>query len=568
MKKIAYISALLLLAITANAQEKNDSLVREVNVVRTYIPEIQDAGKINTLPDIEKPEVIPAKNLKYSTWSAPLATSFDLQTLPSATLRKMRAPKEFREGYAKIGAGNYLSFLGDIYVPILKAPDYRLDFATKHLSNFGKVRLDNGQRKKAQDLRNSGQLAFSKSFFKMDLFSEVNFYRHDFNYYGQDLTDLAPALRDSVAPMGKEAHTFFDVSVGVASRDLSADFQYTAAIKYELAHTKTGLNEHHIQTIGNLSYALSEPHLIGVNLSLDNMIYNSPDTLGTLFQNVGDRFTNYTVFGINPYYKLQKDIWDIKLGLKANFASRGKAVSVSPDIAGQVALVPEIFYLYAGLGGDYEVNTLNKTLKENQYVRPDVLRENTRTPLNAYGGLKFKVFNYLIFNGFAGYKFIDNQYFYVNHRSETDSAYYDNTFDIVVDEANLFYAGASLTYNYKQKVSALLKGTYNNWKTTDQTYAWHKPDWELNFDLSYKINDDIRVSANAFALGKRYALGYDNKAVKLKPLFDLSLSGTYEYSSWVSFFLNLNNLLYQNNQIWYGYNLHKFNFMAGATFSF
>jgi len=566
MKKLIVILFAAASLFAANAQEKNDSLVREVNIVRTYIPEIQDAGKINTLPNIEKPEVISPKNLKYSTWSSPLSTSFDLQTLPSATLKKMRAPHDFREGYAKIGAGNHLSFLGDIYVPLLKAPDYRLDFATKHLSTFGKMwRLNNDKKEKvkAQDLHNSGQLIFNKNFYKMDLFSEINYYRHDFNYYGLSLEEFI----DKDLPMGKEAHTFFDVSAGIASRKLSADFTYLAKIKYEMAQTKTGLTENHILTNADFAYKLLSGDMLGLNISLDNLIYNSPKATEKLFNDVGNQFDNYTVLGLNPYYKLQKEIWYVKLGLKSFFASKGKAANVAPDITGQVALVPEILYLYAGLTGDYKICTMQNLLKENQYLRPDIKTENTYTPLNAYGGLKVKLFNYLIFNGFAGYQYINNQYFYINHRI-TDFALYDNTFDIVIDEARLFNAGASFTYNYKQKISALLKGTYNRWTTTELPFAWHKPDWELDFNFTYKINDDIRLSANAFALGKRKVLGYENDVTELKPLVDLNLSGVYEYTSWVSFFLNLNNLLNQSNQIWYGYNLHRFNFMAGAMFSF
>ncbi len=145
---------------------------------------------------------------------------------------------------------------------------------------------------------------------------------------------------------------------------------------------------------------------------------------------------------------------------------------------------------------------------------------------------------------------------------------YDNSFDVVLDETKLFNLGASISYHKNKKIDLLFKGVYNSWKTSDEEYAWHKPDWQLDLDVVYKINNDIKVSANAFVLGTRYAKGYEGTAVKLDPVFDLSLSGVYEYTSFVSFYLNLNNIFAQNYQTWYGYNSQQFNAMVGAIFSF
>ncbi len=573
MKKVIYIISLAFLTATATAQEKRDSVfTQDVNIVREYVPTIKDAGKINTLPAIEKPEPIEKNNVKYSTWASPLSADFDLQTLPSATLKKMRPNTLYREGYARIGAGNYTSFLGDLYLPLLKGKDYRLDFSANHLSTFGKVKLEDDSKVKAKNMDNMAQLAFNKNFFKVDLFSDIKFERRDFNYYGLDSISstsyIAPGITGSDITLDKDAHNMLDFRIGILSRPKPTGLNYGITMKYELTNTASKLNENHLATKAFISTNWDIDQL-GLGLSLDNFFYNKPDSTIALFSNVTTELDNYSVLGLTPYYTFKRETWDLKLGLKAFFSiNKGQAVSVTPDIMGNIALVRDIFYLYGGITGDLKMNSMRAMFNENQYLRPDVHVDETYTPLDAYAGLKVKLFDYMVFNGFAGYKYIDNQYFFVNHITNPANGLYDNTFDVVTDEARLFNAGASITYNWNKTLGVLLKGVYNKWNLTDEEFAWHKPDWQIDLDVNYKINGDIKVSANALMLGKRHAKGYMGEAVDLKPVFDISLSGVYEYASWLSFFLNLNNIFAQNYQIWYGYNSQRFNAMAGAAFSF
>jgi hypothetical protein len=575
MKKALYITTIsVFFAVVAKAQtEKKDTLfTRDVNIVRAYTPVIKDAGKINSQPAVEESEMKKSE-VNYATWSSPLTTDFDLQTLPSATLKKMTEQKELREGYATIGAGNYTSFLGNLYVPILRKEDYRLDFSLQHLSTFGKVKLDDKSNVKAENMTNSAQLSFNKNFIKVDLFSEFNFNRNDFNYYGLDSLKAnnlytlpsGKTVKGSDLILDKDAHTFVDFKLGIVSRPKIGGIDYAISTKYALTSTSSDLNESHITTEGYVKTG-SKVDEFGLNMGLDNLFYNKPDTTAALFKNVTDELDSYAVFRLAPYYQLKDENWDVKFGFKTFYSfNKGKPACASPDITGKIALIPELFYLYGGLTGDLKINSMQSIFMENQYFRPDGHVSDTYTPIDAYAGLKVKIFDGLVFNGFIGYKYINNQYFFVNHTIA--SATYDNTFNVVYDEVGLFNTGGSLTYNWDKKLNILLKGTYDKYSLDKLTYAWQTPEWKINLDASYKINEDVTVSLNALALGKRYAFN-DNNAISLDPVFDLSLNGVYEYNSWVSIFLKLNNLLAQNYQTWYGYNTHLFNAMAGVTISF
>lgn len=567
---------------TISTSAKDTLFTKNVNIIRAYTPTIKDAGKINTLPEIEKPQPIKS-DIKYSQWTSPLTTDFDLQTLPSATLKRMRQQKELREGYAKLGVGNYSSFLGDFYVPLMKRTDYSLDFSMKHLSTFGKVKINDSTKVKAENMINSAQLSFTKSFYNIDLFSEINFSRNDFNYYGSDSVYVSPPIdlmpgEVSLEPKDlkpeDEAHNFFNINVGISSKPKIGGMKYAASLKYDLTNTASGLSENLFTTKGYLKSNLEKDEY-GVDISLEHLSYKIPDSTILYFHDANDAFTSYSIFGLSPYYLLQKTDLNVRLGFKAFFSfNKGRAAYACPDVMANLTLVRDLFYLYGGVTGDLKTSSMQSLFKENRYVRPDIHLDELYTPLDAYAGIKFKLFEDLILNGFLGYKYIDNQYFFVN-RQIADSVLlgYNNTFDVVYDKVGLFNTGASLTYNRDKKISALLKVTYNKWDMKDQAYAWHKPKWETDFDLNYKINDDIKISLNAFVLGKRYAPIYNQqtatqRAVVIDPIFDCSLEGVYEYNSWLYFFLKLNNIFAQDYQTWYGYNAQRFNAMAGVMLSF
>lgn len=571
MKKILYSIAIAISATSVYGQTDQDTTFsRNVNIIREYLPTINDAGKINTLPRIEEIENRKT-DINYSTWASPLNSTFNLQTLPAATLKKIKQNRALREGYARIGGGNYLSFLGDIYLPVLRGESYQLDFYAKHLSAFGEVKQTDSTKTQAKNMMNSAQLAFTKNFYSINLLSELNYHRNDFNYYGKDtLNQYAESVftLDDLKPE-KDAIQFFDFKLGIVSKPKLGGMNYAISSKYALTNTNSGLNESQITTKGYLKSNM-EQNEYGINIALDNLLYAKSDSTPLLFNDINRKLENYSVLELSPYYTIEEKTWNLRIGLKSYFSfNKGQAAYAAPDLVGNLTIIRDLFYLYGALGGDVKINSMQNILKENRYMRPDILIEDTYTPLDANAGIKIKFFDQLVLNGFIGYKYINNQYFFVNRNMlNTGWTGYNNTFDVVYDEVGVFNTGASINYNLNKKIDFLLKGIYNSWNMDELQYAFHKPEWQIDFDAAYKINEDIQISFNSHVLGKRYALGIEGNSVELKPIFDCSISGMYEYNSWISAFVKINNLLAQNYEIWNGYNSHGFNALAGVMFSF
>ena len=83
MKKMYVFVALLSTCSIASAQEnKEESLKREVTIEKEFTPIVNDASKINTLPEIDNP-VVTKPSIRYSDWAVPMTTGPILQILPS-----------------------------------------------------------------------------------------------------------------------------------------------------------------------------------------------------------------------------------------------------------------------------------------------------------------------------------------------------------------------------------------------------------------------------------------------------------------------------------------------------
>ncbi len=556
----------------------NDTVfTRDIDIIREYTPTIKDAGKINTLPKIDTDGQIKKTEVNYASWTSPLESSqFDLSLLPSATLKRIRQQRLLREGYARIGAGNYTSFVRDLYTPIIRRNDMIFDVLLNHQSSFGKVRLENDEKVRAKNMINSYAFGFDKNFIPLMLTINASYARNDFNYYGLDslkndriyTLDGNEILGQDLRPRhNRDAHNFFTFDAGIISNKRISPIDYAVNLGYDLTKTYTGLAENMFDIEGKINCEQKKYDVGGI-LKFESVFYNSPDSNNCFFRNITDEFDNYSILRIAPYYRIKGETWHIKLGFKSAFTfNRKPSVAFSPDINAKVAIVRDVFYFYADVTGDLKNNTMKSIFNENKYFRPDNHTENTYCPIDATVGFKTKIYSDLIFNISGGYKMLQDAHFFVNN-TDTLNHYYDNTFSYVTDNVNLFTAGAAFTYNWQKRVEVMLEGNYYHWVLDKQPEAWNCPKWKVTLDATYRITDDIKVTLDAFMYGARYARGFENSAVKMKPVFDINVEGVYELNSWLAFFAKFNNVIAQNYQIWYGYNSQRFNFMAGMVFSF
>lgn len=581
-----FISAFLFFTVWSNAQ----TVDQNVTVEREYKPVIQDAGKISSVPEVMDPnaEKIAAK---YTEFNLPLPVSQNIHTLSAAELGHQQR-KNPNDAFIRMGIGNYFNNAVDFALPVIKKTDLRLDLKLNHMATF------------SQETHSStnASLVLDKYFKKANLYSGIGLGHEYFNYYGNEynktgaITDLSTLalsegnneyLEQNLVRINRTAKDFklseitksendvfwrFNTHLGIRSLPYTTGVRYVGEIEYKLFDSRNGLTENMIQTRAAFN-AQNGKNRLGLDLTMQNMMYKSD--IATNIINVWDA---YTVFSMNPYYSIEREKWNVRLGVKSSFSFvHGRPFNPSPDVSAEWKAVPKWLDFYAGIGGGYNVNTLDEMFSENRFLHSDLRVKDTYTPVSAYFGIKVKPVYNLLLDAYVNYRYIDNQYFFINKdysaiagtvlANSNDSIIYSNRFNVIYSAASLVKVGIRANYNIRNLLNIQLKGAYNGWTVYDTDMAWNKPKFEADLTADWRLNRNLTFTGNIFFESERYAkLG--DLIMTMNPKFDVNVGASYSYLNWLTVFAKVNNILNNRYENFYGYKVQGLNILAGAAISF
>jgi hypothetical protein len=565
MKKSAY---LILTAFVAGCQiisaqsHKNDTIARRSVVIeRDYTPSIKNVEKLEINPIITEPE-IKKSEVSYSEQVPRLKPDYEVNKWPAAAIHLQQ--NSYKKGYAVLGFGLYGTALGDLYYPIVDDASQRLTFDTHVHGLFGDT-----QR---QWITNFG-LNYLKRLDVFDLNIGAYFKRNGFNYYGVN----SSYFNTFTANYKDSTNNFinFGLKAGIKSKGDAEAVAYKANVEYNNFTPGTGLGEQKIHITGNVDLPIGK-YRLGLNIDDYNLFYSK--------YNGQQLYPNHSIVGVNPYFDLKGEQWNVRLGLKDYFSINGKDKSthLMPDVTAQVDLTKTV-NLYAGVTGEYDVNSMQKITDENPYIDPTIRVDDSYAPFKVFGGLKFSPTSSLLVDGSVAYTSYDKQYFFTNQYEPVyifdlilaNSNYIYNyagimkpTFTTLYDKAKVVTAKLNIGYNWKDKIFAHLNARYNSWDTKTQTKAWMKPSTEIEVGGEAKVTRNILVNANYYFAGGKYAYMLGSNPIKMKDTNDLSLGASYFYSDWLTTFVRLNNVFGTKYQTWYGYNSLGLNWQIGAAISF
>lgn len=589
MKRIVFNIALLSAFSIVSAQNASDStntasatdttIKRNIEVVRDYTPVIKEAGKINTMPELKD---VNTKKIEvdYKVWTSTYKPKTDIIPSLDYALASQEENKYSREGFLRLGGGNYKSFLGELYTPIYNSDVALFDFYLKHNSSFGNVTLkkdnydvlSNDVLSKGLYNDNKARISFLRSIRIREISAFGEFGYNRFNYYGlnSDMISFSEQNKDKEEPEyknddQKNSHLTAALNFRFRSKDYIEQWKYDMQTNWRLLKTHFDVAENTIFTDLAASYRMQES-ILSLKFQMYNVFVSTPEN-GSIDFSKAQNFNNFTVLKFNPYYSFISEVGRLNLGLKASFGiNQGKNTAFSPDITGQVRVIDNIWYVYAGVTGDYKVNTLRSLANENIYLSPDARPEDTYIPLDIYLGTKLNIGKSVNTDIHIGYKIINNQYFYVN---KSDSTGMKNTFDVVYDKnVGQFNCGAAVNYNFREKVDFSFKIGYNKWSLEKQKEAWMLPAAQIGLGVSYVPTDFLRFNINYdLEAGRKAKLGKDS-SVDLKNFNDISLGANYKLMSFLDVFARFNNILNQRSEFWYGYPSQGFNFLLGLTLTF
>ena len=191
---LKYILTLIYFGISFQIYAQRDtSLTQEVEVIKAFKPTIAGADKINDMPKIEDPG-IKKPNFNYSIFSQPLFNTSSINSLKAAT---MAAKPRENNGYGLVraGMGSYYKPYAEVFFNSQNTKNTIFGIHGRHLSSFGKVNLEGGDRVKAPFMENEAEMFIKYLFNKSVLSVNLNYDYDDFRYYGYPVESVPVALK-------------------------------------------------------------------------------------------------------------------------------------------------------------------------------------------------------------------------------------------------------------------------------------------------------------------------------------------------------------------------------------
>lgn len=561
-----------------NKEEKN--LNREMTLEREYDPSVQDANKVNTLPAVKEPTV-KKRAIDYAVFAVPTEPEKQISVLPSG---KIMADMDYnkRRGYLNLAAGMNLNINGDFGYHILSTEKDNLNVYLSHRSTNGNIdyiQIDDKVKAKLND--NLGGLNYKHKFEKAVFNIGAKYGYSGFNYYGLPVTgnlEEAGTNLDLADRTTNQVNQTIGANIGIESEDEEAPFGYMVDFdyinfshKYGADAKSDGPTENTFELKFNLFAPFGGNQRIGLAGLAEYFSYTLPERCS---------FENHAEVILNPYYTIEGDIWNLKLGAKAMIVTgENSKFAASPDIAFDVEVADKtVFYLKAD--GKLYSNSMYETALVNRYVNPTEELMPSRNWLDANLGIKSGVVPGFWFDVFAGYKITSSDVLYLPSRVFEQDGF--GNFAEAMSDINTkrFFAGVNLKYNYQKLFEINLKGVYNNWKANygdswiggeanaELDRVWGKPTAEINAGVTVRPIDKLAVDVNYYLATERYTQLGGNEEVNLNNINELNIRGMYNINKTFSVNVQLNNVLFQKYDIYYGYPAQGFNLMGGINVNF
>lgn len=530
----------------AQTQAKDTTLSRTVVVEQEYNPDIMDASKVNVLPKVAPPTVS-KKTVEYD------ATLVPAGNIPASTMQAytgVESQDKAQRGYARLGYGNYGNLDARAnYLFILPNSDkLNLNF---HMNGMdGKLDMPGSDEKwSARYYRTRAGMDYVHSFRKVDLNVAGNFGLSNFNYMPYTSNNkqkfLSGDVHFGVKSTGEELPLQFHAETNLLFYERQHDFQYENA-QEAMVRTKAG-------AMG----AISGEQYVGVELAMDNVFYKN------------NEFDDYTSVELNPYYLYQNDDWKIRLGAHVDFAfGFGKKFRVAPDVTAQY-IFSDSYILYAQATGGRRTNDFRRLEMISPYSQTIGQLDATYEQLNAALGFRTSPVTGLWFNLYGGYQDLKNNLATIGISGVVDQAYSSSYLLPLQANMHNIYAGAEISYSYKDIISFSASGVYRDWKTaktednSGELLLAYMPSFEAKFNVDIRPIPSVLVN-----LGYQHATREKVGDQRVDPVGNLYLGGSYEVFKDISIYVRANNLLNKNYQYYWGYPTKGINFMGGVSFRF
>jgi len=563
---------LLIFSVNVISAQEDDNLGTEVvNIVKPYTPTISDAFKVKENPLIKDSIATKKKEVNYTIFSVPVASTFTPAKGKSTSIEKIKPLKLF-DNYAILGIGNYTNLVAEFYSNFEISSTDNIGLSFKHNSSQGGIKgllLDDN----FYDTQLEGNFTSRQKDLNYEMSAGIK--NQLFNWYGlNNLYNTAPPeIINSIA----SRHSYFS---SFAEGSLMVEDSYfekgTTSIRYLVDSFSS--SEFNIKVKPDFGFdTIDFPLKIGVDIDylIGNFERNYSDTSAIKYS-----FLNA---GIIPSYEYKTEDLVLSIGIAAYMSLNAEESKTNfytyPKIEASYRLVDELLIVYGGIDGGLEQNSYYNFKEENPFVSPTLLIQPTSELYNGFAGLKGKLTNAISYNIRASYskeddKALFNSNIYKGQNLTLEGYEYGNSFTVVYDDIETVSFFGELTFEVSTNFNLGINGTYNSYDSKYEIETWNLPSIQATLFTTFNITEKFYGGASLFFIGERKdlfssSIGVLSDNVKtLASYFDANTHIGYRFNKQLSIFVRGSNLFGENYQKWVNYKVQGIQGMLGASYKF
>jgi outer membrane receptor protein involved in Fe transport len=280
---------------------------------------------------------------------------------------------------------------------------------------------------------------------------------------------------------------------------------------------------------------------------------------------------------INIEFKGEK--WHLRAGFKMAVENgEDTRFFFFPKAEFKYNVVGNLIVPYLGVTGGAERNSFQTLRQQNPFLYEYAELKTTRTAYDVYLGVRGLISANLSYNISGGYKAVKDMVLFTSNLSTTSTQpYYENVYQPVYDTVNVAHVAAQVNYQRSTKWNVMWRVNYNMYETQREVKAWNLPDFTSDLTLNYNLQEKILVKSSLTFMNSKYVktsdtaqeeLAFGVYGRKIDPIIDFNIGLEYRFTKKVSAFLDVNNILSQNYEVWGNYRVQGLNVLGGVTIAF
>lgn len=543
-------AAMFLMAGSHAAAQTND-LKKEVQVVRPYEPSISDANKINLQPKIiDTIKVNP--NFTYSIIQRPIETYFSPTPLSAARMVSEPLP-DLHMSYMRVGIGNTATPLAEAYLSSNRNKDYLYGAWVRFFNTNPKLELTNNLKVKAP-ASNIDIMAFGKRMLNQKiLLGDIGFTQNNRTYYGYFYENTALTPSNDKQSINRFAA---NLEFKTTNKD-SSSINYHAQTKFYYLTDRFDLQETMVAGLFNLNKYFGQEQF-GGEIAFTHYGRSNP---------TGSK--SNALLQIKPWAHFFGKQWHAFAGLNIIYDANGNVNNTYffPRAYLSYDIVSHYIIPYVEIDGYVQENSYSQLLKQNPWLTSSIDTWNTVYKLMVGGGVKGKFSPTVSYHVNANYSIIDSLGLMVNINFDNNNPLF-NRFSLLYENTERTTVKGEIAFEPSKSFQVKLNGAFYQYKTQKISHPWHLPDYEIIGFIQYAFRNKLKLNAEVFAIGKRWAKDPNDSPIRLKEYIDINLGAEYIYNKRMSIFVCANNITGAKYQLWYLYPTQRFNMLAGVSYKF